>query len=138
VSRGKQTATVPNVVGKSQSAAESELKAAGFKVKVTSDYSETVDKGKVISQSPSAGFEGVEGSTVSIVVSKGSEMVTVPDTIGSSQTEAEQTLQSKGLKVTVEYEPHAENGLVIDQDPVGGSTVKLGTTIKIIVDAVQP
>jgi len=130
--------SVPNVVGKSKASAQSTLKDKKFKVSSSSQYSESVASGKVITQSPAAGTEVVEGSTVSIVVSKGSEMVEVPDVIGSTETEARQTIESKGLDVKVTYEPHADNTLVIRQDPESPTKVKLGTTVTIIVDAVEP
>ncbi len=101
VSRGPKTVTVPNVKGKSQSSATATLKDKGFKVSPSEAWSETVAAGKVISQNPGSGIVVVEGSTVSIVVSKGSELVEVPDVIGSTQEEATATLESAGFTVSV-------------------------------------
>jgi hypothetical protein len=63
--------TVPDVVGQDQASAVAELEGALFVVAVQTDYSSTVPAGTVISQSPTAGTEAVEGSTVTIVVSLG-------------------------------------------------------------------
>lgn len=66
--------TVPNLLDKTESEAKQALKDAGLEVgTVTQEYSDTVDAGKVISQSTSSGKYLPKGDTVSIVVSKGAE-----------------------------------------------------------------
>ena len=62
---------VPDVVGQSQASATAELEAVLFVVAVVTANSSTVPAGDVISQSPLAGVEAVEGSTVTITVSLG-------------------------------------------------------------------
>ncbi len=76
VSSGKtppaQSCKVPNVVGQSQSAAESAITKANCAVgKVTQKPSNTVAKGKVISTSPKAGTSHKAGAKVNLVVSTG-------------------------------------------------------------------
>ena len=72
VSKGSGKATVANVVGKKQSDAEKALKNQGFKVSVSyGGHSSSVPYGSVLSQSPSAGSSQIEGSTISLVLSKG-------------------------------------------------------------------
>ncbi|MEE1008384.1 MAG: Stk1 family PASTA domain-containing Ser/Thr kinase [Agathobacter sp.] len=63
--------TVPNVVGKSQSSGQQLLSSAGLKYTVTTDYSDTVEEGNIISQSVKADSKVEEGTTVKIVVSLG-------------------------------------------------------------------
>ena len=63
--------TVPNVVGKSQSSGQKLLSAAGLKYTVTTDYSDTVEEGSIISQSVKADSKVDEGTTVKITVSLG-------------------------------------------------------------------
>ena len=63
--------TVPDVIGRTEAAATAMLQSAGFKVKtqevlVTDD----ADDGRVQDQSPNAGTEAEEGSTVTITVGK--------------------------------------------------------------------
>lgn len=68
--------TVPNVTGKTQDEAKTELEAAGLAVgEVTEEASATVAEGAVISQSPAAGGEAEENSTVDLVVSTGPKTV---------------------------------------------------------------
>ena len=62
--------SVPDVRGESQSAATSQLKAAGFAVDPSTQMSSSVTAGNVISQDPAAGQQATVGSTVTIVVAK--------------------------------------------------------------------
>lgn len=64
---------VPDVVSQSQASGTSELEGEGFVVAVQTAYSDTVASGDIISQSPTAGSEAAEGSTVTITVSLGPE-----------------------------------------------------------------
>ncbi len=134
VSRGVETVAVPNVVGKKRSTAESTLKDAGFKVKVSEEYSESVDKGLVISQNPNRGIEVAKGSTVSIVVSKGPERIAVPDVIGKTEADAKAALDNAGLKAKVTYELHSNSGTVLEQSPSPDTQVARGSTVDILVD----
>ena len=70
ISDGKQV-EVPNVIGQSKSSAISKLEGAGLNYNVSSKYSDSVAKDKVISQSISAGSKVGSGTTVSIIVSNG-------------------------------------------------------------------
>lgn len=72
-SSGIQTVTLDNLIGMTRKEAESYLKNKGLKVKITEEYSDTVDKDRVISQSPSPYKEVKVGSTVNITVSKGED-----------------------------------------------------------------
>ncbi|MDD6667948.1 MAG: Stk1 family PASTA domain-containing Ser/Thr kinase [Lachnospiraceae bacterium] len=129
------TVTVPNVVGKSRSAAESALKAVNLEVDVQYQTSDSVAQGVVISQSPKSGADGVkEGDTVTIVVSQGQETVSVPNVVGSSQSAAVSSLQNNGLTVgniSQAYSDTVAAGMVISQS-VSGTQVK-GTKVNLVV-----
>jgi serine/threonine protein kinase len=129
------TVTVPNVVGKSRSAAESALKAVNLEVDVQYQTSDSVAQGVVISQSPKSGADGVkEGDTVTIVVSQGQETVSVPNVVGSSQSAAVNSLQNNGLTVgniSQAYSDTVAAGMVISQS-VSGTQVK-GTKVNLVV-----
>ena len=76
VSNGPQTATVPDVLDQDQASAESELQAAGFKVRVVKqDTADPTQDGVVMDQSPAPGLEAQPGSRVTIVVGRFSEPV---------------------------------------------------------------
>lgn len=127
--------TVPRVVGNLEKDAANALNSAGFKVEKSYEYSDSVDAGKVISQSPSGGASAAEGSKVTIVISQGQKSVDVPNVLGKAEEKAQNTLASAGLKVAIE-EAHSdavEVGKVIKQSIAGGKTVPAGTTVTITV-----
>jgi beta-lactam-binding protein with PASTA domain len=129
--------TVPNVVGTRQAAAEQTLTRAGLSASVSSEYSDMVAEGYVISQNPSSGESVAEGSTVNLVVSLGKEevLVTVPNVVGSRQAAAEQTLTRAGLSASVsgEYSDTVAEGYVISQNPSSGASVPEGSTVNLVV-----
>ena len=142
VSKGTRTedkVSVPEVVGKMESSAKSELEAAGLKVSVKTKYSTDVAKGKVISQSPRSGNQVTKNSTVVITVSQGEKpetMVRVPNLRYFTESEARSELKNSNLvlgSVLTEYSDSVEKGLVIRQTVGSGSKVKEGTAVGIYV-----
>ena len=125
---------VPNVVGKLEKDASSTLSAAGFKVSKTYKYDDSVDAGKVVSQSPRGG-NAQKGSTVTIVISQGKKSSTVPSVQGRSKKDAQAALQKAGLKVAVkeEYSDSVKAGQVISQSVASGKIVPADTTVTITV-----
>ncbi|MFN2594769.1 MAG: Stk1 family PASTA domain-containing Ser/Thr kinase, partial [Actinomycetota bacterium] len=92
---------VPNVVGKSQSDALALIDQAGLNGVVHEAPSDTVPKGDVISQDPSAGSPANEGDTVTIEVSTGPQAQSMPDVRGDDPDTAQALLeQNYGLNVT--------------------------------------
>ena len=142
VSKGTRTedkVSVPEVVGKMEASAKSELEAAGLKVSVKTKYSTDVAKGKVISQSPGSGNQVTKNSTVVITVSQGEKpetMVRVPNLRYFTESEARSELKNSNLvlgSVLTEYSDSVEKGLVIRQTVSSGSKVKEGTAVGIYV-----
>lgn len=75
LSPGQKPITVPNVVGASQSHAESALAGAGLKYTYAdSQYSDTVPAGNVISQTKS-GETVAAGTTITLTLSKGKQEI---------------------------------------------------------------
>ena len=95
VSRAAENTEVPDVRGLSQSAAKEKLEENGFELgNVSTEYSDDVEEGLVISQSPKAGSEEAEGTSVDLVISKGPEetepeYVSIPLTIDYSNADNE-------------------------------------------------
>ena len=82
------------------------LSAKGFAVTRSDDFSDTVPVDKVIGTNPAAGTSQARGSSVQISVSKGPELVTVPDLKGKTLEAAQAQLVALGLDVdTVGYLP---------------------------------
>lgn len=133
VSKGTELLKVPDVVGKKRTDAEKAIKAAGFKVKVTEDYSETTPEGSVISQDPDSGVSIDAGSTITIVVSKGPNLVKVPDVTDMTEADAKAQLEGLGLVANVIYQISPDVGICINQDPLPDTMVAKGSTVKIYV-----
>ncbi|MCK5566028.1 MAG: PASTA domain-containing protein, partial [Planctomycetes bacterium] len=136
VSLGVQPVTVPNVVGQVQATAEANIVAAGLVASATTAYSDTVPAGDVISQNPAGGASVAPGTTVDIVVSLGVQMVTVPDVVDLAQATAESNIVSAGLAVgtvTTEVNGSVPAGDVISQNPAGGSSVAIGSSVDLVV-----
>ena len=73
VASSKPTFTVENVAGKEKSEAEKLLKEQGFIVLLLDNYDDIVPEGQVIRQEPEAGSSQVEGSQITVYVSKGKQ-----------------------------------------------------------------
>ena len=138
ISSGEEakTTTIPNVVGMSEADAEKALQAKNLVVKKGDPvYSDNVEQGEVVSVSPSEGAEVKEGTTVTLVISKGNQPATVPKLTGKSQSDAEAALSQAGLSgnATEDYSDTVEEGVIISQDTDAGKEVSKGTTIGYVV-----
>ncbi len=131
--------SVPQVTGKSLSAAKSELEGVGLAVASSEEYHDSIASGNVISQDISAGKNVDEGTTINLVVSKGPETkyVTVPSMIGKDGTEVKAELESNGLVVTVREESSTSvtKGVVISANVQAGAQVQEGSTVTIVVSS---
>jgi len=125
VSKGPELIAVPDVTGDPRDSAVDDLETAGFEVEVTEKNHDTIPAGTVISQNPKPGTKIEKGETVSLVVSKGPPLVTVPDFYCMTRAQAEDTAASKGF--TLEFNGSAAR--VVDQSPPPGDKVAKGSTI---------
>lgn len=136
VSKGESLVKVPNVVGKSVEDATTLLEQLGLDVDKNEEYSDTVEEDKVISQDPGTGTEVKTDSTVTITVSKGKELVTVPNLINMTEAEAITVLEDLGLEADIEYSgPISEGdvGYVLDQNPMANTKIEKGSFVRIFV-----
>ena len=128
--------TIPSVVGLAEADAEKALQAKNLVVKKGDPvYSDDVEQGEVVSVSPSEGAEVKEGTTVTLVISKGNQPTKVPKLTGKSQSDAEAALSQAGLSgnATEDYSDTVEEGVIISQDTDAGKEVSKGTTIGYVV-----
>jgi serine/threonine-protein kinase len=133
VSQGHAPVKVPDVTGKSFDDANAALTGAGFTVKRTDDFSDEVASGTVIETTPAGGPEAAFGSEVSVVVSKGPELVAVRDVRGMKLDDAASALEAAGLQVGVNG-PYRPGKKVQTQTPGPGEQVKKGTTVSVSVE----
>lgn len=135
VSRGPRQVSVPVLVGAQRGAAVERIRGRGLEPVVSEEESDA-PTGEVIAQSPEAGTEVSRGSQVSIVVSSGTEMATVPNVIGRERREAVEAVRAAGLTPSVEEEETEvpdQVGRVLDQFPPPGSELEPRAEVTITV-----
>jgi serine/threonine-protein kinase len=129
VSDGPAPVPVPDVTGQTLDAASQALSAAGFSVTHDDVFSDTIPIGKVVGTDPAAGQGANRGSQVAVHVSKGPEMVPVPNLVGMTLEAAQAQLQAKGFEVdTQSYLP---GRLVRAQSPAANTSVTKGTKVTL-------
>ena len=129
---------IPNLVGKTQAEVEQELQGTKLTYEIASEeYSSEVEAGRVISQDPAYknNFTIKENTKISIVMSKGIEVVTVPKVAGDTYEDAEKKLTDAKLKVekVEETSQKIEEGIVIRQEPTENTSLNAGDTVKVYV-----
>ena len=132
ISLGVEQIALSDYKGKSGEQALNELTDEGFEVKTKYVYSEVMPIGAVISQTPGAG-EADKGSTITLLVSKGSEFVVIPNIKLMKAGEAIKVIEDLGLKVKKPNIRNWEKRLVKTISPAVGTKVKRGSTITITV-----
>ena len=134
VSQGDEQVSVPNLHNKTPEEAKEIAGGLGLNVvESESKYSDKVDKGKIMDQSPAADTKVDAGSTIEYVTSRGPETTKAPNVIGMTLDQARETLQSQGFGVDVNEEhSDKEEGTVFKQDPLN-DPIKPGGTVSITV-----
>ncbi|HYU59083.1 MAG TPA: PASTA domain-containing protein, partial [Actinomycetota bacterium] len=134
-SLGPDLRQVPPVEGRDRETAVRLLREAGFVVKVERAFDETAAPGTVIDQDPGAGSSYERGRTVTITVSRGRPFVDVPSVVGETRESAVALLSSANLEFTEReaFSGAVEQGRVISQSPDGGTNVREGETVTIVV-----
>jgi eukaryotic-like serine/threonine-protein kinase len=129
ISDGPAPVEVPNVVGKSYDEAVKTLSAKRFKVTRQDEYSDTVPAGQVIRHDPVKGAEAPRDSMVTVVVSRGPDVVTVDDYRGMTVEDAVIALEEAGLQAeVVSYRPFRR---VKQQDPPEGTKLRRNETVTL-------
>ncbi|MEX2658390.1 MAG: PASTA domain-containing protein, partial [Acidimicrobiales bacterium] len=129
LSSGPAPRTVPSVVGATVDQAKKDITELGLEVTVSERFSSTVDAGIVISTNPGGGATLARGDTVELVVSKGPDLVTVPDVSGMTEDEAIAALKAAGLVAGDSTGP--AGGRVFDTDPGAGTKVERGSRVDL-------
>ena len=140
VSKGVETFNLASLVGTNGEQALNELTDAGFNVDSTFAYSETIAAGAVISQSPAGAVSVPKGSTITLVVSKGSKFVFIPNVYSIETCRAAVTLKDLGLKykvlglkVKLRCTGTKTDKKVTNVSPKVGAKVLRGTVVTITV-----
>ena len=125
---------IPVVAGLDQETAVKAIEAVGLKInEINEDYSDTVPAGQVISLVPQTQPLGKDG-TVNLVVSKGPNIVTMPNMIGQTVLAGKSALEALGLKVIVNTDQLTTKWGVVAikrQSSAAGTQVRVGDSITI-------
>jgi len=133
VSKGVEEIAYTTYVGQSGDQAQNELTDAGFNVESSFAYSETIAAGAVISQTPAGLVSAPKGSTITLVVSKGSKFVFIPNVYSIETSKAIAALKDLGLKVKVRSMGKKSVKNVTNVSPKVGAKVLRGTVVTITV-----
>jgi serine/threonine-protein kinase len=133
VSTGKPFVAVPSLSTASAAslgAAQAALAAANLTATQVQQYSTTVPNGQVIGTQPPAGTQVRVGSQVTVEVSKGPQLVAVPDVAGDSVSQAAAALEATGFSVSgVTGNPTAT---VTGSSPQAGTLLVIHSSVQII------
>ncbi|MGW0367175.1 Stk1 family PASTA domain-containing Ser/Thr kinase [Streptomyces sp. NPDC002990] len=137
-----QFTKVPNLLGKTEEQAKAQLSAAGLGVKrVDRKFSDAFDRGTVMNTDPPGGKRIRGNGAVTITISRGPEVVAVPNLKGRPLEEAKAELTKAGLApgiVTQAFSQDVAQGSVVSSDPVGGEKRAPDTAVALVVSKGRP
>ena len=133
VSRGPEVATLEDLKGLTLEAAKRELKDSGLQAGEVTEAHSNEAPGTVLEQTPAPGKVNA-GTPVNLVVSKGPEIVDVPDVVGKTWEEAQAILEGRGLQASkIEEFNDAVAGQVVAQSPAKDSKANKGSSVTVTV-----
>lgn len=134
LSKGRRPISVPTLVGATLDAATAKAADRGLVVEQAERqvYSSSVPRGSVVAQEPSTGTL-YRGDSITVTVSKGPEMVTVPGVVGKQLADARSELQAAGFQVKVKEVLGGMFGFVREQSVSGGDQAPKGSTITLTI-----
>ncbi|HEX5334096.1 MAG TPA: Stk1 family PASTA domain-containing Ser/Thr kinase [Cellulomonas sp.] len=130
--------TVPQVAGEAQDVATTILTAHGLTADPVQAFDHTVASGFVVGTTPAEGSHIRKDGTVTVTVSKGQDLVAVPDKlVGAMQADAEAALTAAGLTATYvegkHYSDTAQLGAVIESSAKPGDQVERSSEVQLTV-----
>jgi eukaryotic-like serine/threonine-protein kinase len=129
-SNGPPPVPVPDIHGLSFDEAVGQLQAVHLNAKQgTPQFSDTIPKNKVIGTQPPKGAKAEYGSDVTVILSKGPDLVAVPDVRGLDVDTAQSRLESRGFVVDVIH--YRRGHRVKSQSPSAGTMVRRGSTVTL-------
>jgi eukaryotic-like serine/threonine-protein kinase len=130
VSAGKPKVQVPDVAGQPVEAAQETLAAANLRARVERVFDDRPGE-QAVGTDPGAGSRAPWGSTVVLRVSKGPDLVEVPDVVGLSKEEAKARLRAAGLKARFVLPVGSR---VVQQSPGSGEKARRGSEVRLLLN----
>jgi len=137
ISKGPEPVMMPDLTGLTETQAYQRMAANGLSANgltMSDEVFSDQPKGTIISQTPAYGEDVLPGDTsVTYVLSKGVETITVPDVTGKTKSDAEKALKDAGLTSTSteEYDDTVAEGKVISMTPTG--EVAKGSQVALVI-----
>lgn len=136
ISKGPERFEIPqDIAGKSIADVERIIKELNLVVAGTEEiYSADIEIGKVAATNPAPGASLKRDTPVIIQVSKGPEPIDMPNIVGALLTDVAPLMLSLDLTIEVVeelYDEVAPIGTILETDPVAGTKVPKGSTIKV-------
>ena len=128
------TLQIKNFVGLNVVQVEQDFKDQ-LKFEIDNEYNSQYEEGIITEQNIDPGKWVKEGTTITLKVSKGKQMTTVPDVKGNSGTVAESELKAAGFTVVLRntYDDNIAEGLVVKTQPAAGSKYPVSGTVTVFV-----
>lgn len=136
LSMGKQTVQVPNLAGMDREQATQALEALSLTPRWKEQHSETVPAGQVVSSEPPSGTAVDLKGQVTVIISKGMPMVTVPDVLGRTEKDARDLLEHAGLTLTLgkgKSSATVAKDKTLEQKPTKGARVAKGSAVQVVL-----
>ncbi|MGE5133257.1 MAG: protein kinase domain-containing protein [Gemmatimonadota bacterium] len=135
--------TVPQLTGQPVATAQSGLQAVGLTGQVSrrAQISNTVPRGDVIRTNPGGGSKVGRGGTVTLIVSAGPRMISMPEVTGQALAAAQTAIRQAGLvpgTVTRQTSATIPAGIVISTDPLAGVSWPQPRPVRLTVSAGPP
>ena len=140
LSLGPERRVVPDLRGLSDRQGAIVLERLGFRTSRDS-ASSPVERGRVVGTRPETGTELSLPAEVTVVVSRGPDVVEVPDLVGLHVDDVERRLEAAGLVLgEVQYDPEARAapGRVVGQSPNPDFALRAGGRVSIRVAGSRP
>lgn len=138
----KKTVTAPNLIGKPIEEAVDLLANLNLGLqKVGERYEKRFSPGTIIQQRPSPGLTVREGKIIRVTLSRGGEIIFVPDLTNQSLRSAEVILRRSNLalgEIAQSYSLTVEKGKIIRQKPLAGTAVARDSLVNLVLSLGLP
>ncbi|MFD4701712.1 Stk1 family PASTA domain-containing Ser/Thr kinase [Streptomyces niveus] len=136
-----QFTRVPSLLGQTEQVAKKRLTDAGLDAKVGHDFSNTFERGTVMRTDPEPRSRIRGNGSVTLVISRGPEIVRVPDLTGKSLADAKDALKKVGLApgvITRSFDEETAQGGIIRSQPKAGTELRPDAGVALVVSKGRP
>ncbi|MFD5893618.1 PASTA domain-containing protein [Streptomyces sp. NPDC060366] len=136
-----QFTRVPSLLGQSEQTAKKRLGDAGLDASVEKDFSDTFERGTVMRTDPEPRARIRGNGSVTLVISRGPEIVRVPDLAGKSLADAKDALKKVGLApgvVARSFDEETDQGDIIRTQPKAGTELRPDAGVALVVSKGRP